>query len=310
MSNICCCENPNRIINLYTDEVVYAACRTCNTCLNIRVKNWQDRIEKECTLHRYSAFITLTYDNDHLPYYQPTYIDEENNYIWNSNRLDIDDEIVGNYPFHPVTHCEELDYNCVPHLCKQDVVKFLKRLRSAIDFYFKKNYIHENGKIRYFFCGEYGPSTLRPHYHAIIWFDSETLSKIFEQLLLKSWSLGFVDFQFVNSSAPQYVAKYVAGAAHLPEILQFKSTRLFHLQSKAPIIGYTEEDGERFQKEVINGNYGHVEYDTKKQTSVFVAPPLPLENRYFPRCRGIALTLVLKNYEFMRLRTTLQPSIK
>ena len=124
MSNICCCENPKRIINPYTDEVVYAACRTCNTCLNIRVKNWQDRIKKECTFHLYSAFITLTYDNDHLPYYQPTYIDEDNNYIWNSNRLDIDDEIVGNYPFHPVTHCEELDHNCVPHLCKQDVVKF------------------------------------------------------------------------------------------------------------------------------------------------------------------------------------------
>lgn len=285
MSNICCCENPKRIINPYTDEVVYSACRTCNTCLNIRVKNWQDRIEKECTLHRYSAFITLTYDNDNLPYYQPTYIDEDNNLIWNSNRLDIDDEIVGNYPFHPVTHCEELDHNCVPHLCKQDIVKFLKRLRSSIDYYFKINNIHENGKIRYFFCGEYGPTTLRPHYHAIIWFDSETLSKIFEQLLLKSWSLGFVDYQFVNSSAPKYVAKYVAGSAHLPEILQFKSTRLFHLQSKAPIIGYTEEDGTRFQEEVINGNYGHVEYDVKKQTSVFVAPPLPLENRYFPKCR-------------------------
>ena len=156
---------------------------------------------------------------------------------------------------------------------------------NELHHYFKINNIRENGKIRYFFCGEYGPRTLRPHYHAIIWFDSETLSKIFEQLLLKSWSLGFVDFQFVNSSAPQYVAKYVAGAAHLPEILQYKSTRLFHLQSKAPIIGYTNEDGERFQKEVINGNYGHVEYDTKKQTSVFVAPPLPLENRYFPKCR-------------------------
>lgn len=285
MGNISSCENPKRIINPYTDEVMYVPCRECSSCLNMRTLGWSKRLERESTLHRYAAFITLTYDNENLPYFQPSYYDEENMCVWNSNRLDVDDELVGDYAFHPVTHSLDLDYNCIPHLCKQDVVKFIKRLRSSIHYHFKVNNIFENERIRYFLCGEYGPKSLRPHYHAIVWFDSEALSKVFETLLSKSWTLGFIDFQFVNSNAPQYVAKYVAGLADLPEVLQSKPARLFHLQSKNPVIGYTEADCQRYEEEVVNGNYGHVEYDVKRQTSLFVEPPLSLEYRYFPKCR-------------------------
>ena len=43
-------------------------------------------------------------------------------------------------------------------LCKRDLQLFFKRLRKA----FPEN------RIRYFGCGEYGPSTFRPHYHVIL----------------------------------------------------------------------------------------------------------------------------------------------
>ena len=43
----------------------------------------------------------------------------------------------------------------------EDVKLFFKRLRRKIE--------RRTGKrIRYFICGEYGPKTKRPHYHAII----------------------------------------------------------------------------------------------------------------------------------------------
>lgn len=51
------------------------------------------------------------------------------------------------------------DERCLPlgaSLCKRDWQLFAKKLRKAI------------GPFRFFMCGEYGESSLRPHYHAII----------------------------------------------------------------------------------------------------------------------------------------------
>jgi len=45
-----------------------------------------------------------------------------------------------------------------PTLCKRDFVLFMKRLRKEV-----------KQKIRFFACGEYGSTTERPHYHAIIY---------------------------------------------------------------------------------------------------------------------------------------------
>lgn len=53
-------------------------------------------------------------------------------------------------------------------LCKRDLQLFFKRLRKA----------HPQSHIRYFGCGEYGPTTLRPHYHIILFgidFDDKVL---------------------------------------------------------------------------------------------------------------------------------------
>lgn len=43
-------------------------------------------------------------------------------------------------------------------LCKRDVQLFMKRLRKA----------REDDRIRFYCAGEYGPSTMRPHYHMIL----------------------------------------------------------------------------------------------------------------------------------------------
>ena len=93
-------------------------------------------------------------------------------------------------------------------LCKTDLQKFFKRFR-------KKGY-----KIRYFACGEYGPRTLRPHYHAIIynWWpqDAKTHTKnITEDTLFTSkelekiWGKGFCIVGRVTYETAAYVARYV-----------------------------------------------------------------------------------------------------
>lgn len=46
-------------------------------------------------------------------------------------------------------------------LVRDEIPKFIKRLRRRLDYLGKP-------KIRVYYCGEYGDSTNRPHYHAIV----------------------------------------------------------------------------------------------------------------------------------------------
>lgn len=286
LGNIQGCFKPNRIINPYTDEVMYVECRKCPACRNRYAYKWQERVSKECTFHRYSMFVTLTYSNDNLPRFQMVWNDSLDNYQMLSNR-DCDSDKVLPEEYNGITHHMSHDTkDGVPYVCRYDVVTFFKRFRSRIDYSFKINNINENKNIRYFVCAEYSPKGLRPHYHAIIWFDSEYIAREFGEILSKSWAHGIVDYSLVNSSAPDYVAKYVACNTGLPEVLQLESTRTFHLQSKKPCIGYSKVDSEELFKNVIDGTFGHLESDSATQSTVHVQPPRSLEMRYFPKCRG------------------------
>lgn len=89
----------------------------CGKCLSCRIaksREWSARLVHELGAWSDALFVTLTYDDEHLP----------------ENRS----------------------------LVKSDLQKFFKRLR--------KNY---KKPLRYFACGEYGDTTMRPHYHAIIY---------------------------------------------------------------------------------------------------------------------------------------------
>lgn len=90
-----------------------------------------------------------------------------------------------------------------PTLLKRDVQKFLKRFRKAIS----KDY--PNTRFKYFFCGEYGSLTQRPHYHAIL----IGLDMRFEPYIKMAWSMcdpvvGY-DVKPINSKAAiAYVTGY------------------------------------------------------------------------------------------------------
>lgn len=264
---------------------MYVPCRKCDSCLNARSFEWSQRVERECTFHRYSMFCTLTYDNAHLPYFSECVDEDTGEIVLRSNRLCDSELRIPDELSYKFIHVTNLDKDCIPYVCRSDVKLFMKRFRSRIHYYFKKHNINEDERIRYFLCSEYGPVTLRPHYHAIVWFDSESICQHFEELFVESWPYGMCNFSLVNSSAPDYVAKYVNGSSRLPAVLQCKPCRTFHLQSKKPCIGYGSSDTEALFDNFLNGTYGHSELDPSSGTSVYVQPPRSLENRYFPKCR-------------------------
>lgn len=96
-------------------------CGKCMACLVKKQRDWTFRIEQEVKYSSSAWFITLTYDEEHVP---------------------VDEELM------------------VPVVSKRDIQLFMKRFRkelSALGY-----------SCRYFICAEYGPKTLRPHYHGIL----------------------------------------------------------------------------------------------------------------------------------------------
>lgn len=101
----------------------------CGKCVGCRMeysRQWANRCMLELEYHSSAYFVTLTYDDYHVP--RSYYPDED-------------------------TGEAQLSLTLQP----KDVTDFLKRLRK-----------NTGQQFRYFYCGEYGPSTWRPHYHLII----------------------------------------------------------------------------------------------------------------------------------------------
>lgn len=94
-------------------------------------------------------------------------------------------------------------------LVKRDLQLFLKRLRKQF-----------GAGIRFYACGEYGDSTARPHYHAIVFNHDFSDRKLFAQrdsktpiftskVLDEIWGNGFCVVGDVTFDSAAYVARYV-----------------------------------------------------------------------------------------------------
>jgi hypothetical protein len=102
-------------------------CGRCVGCRLEKSRQWANRCMLELQYHESSFFVTLTYDDDHVPV---TYYSEN----------------------------DDGEARSALTLRFRDLQLFLKRLRKE----------HYYERLRFFACGEYGSTTYRPHYHAII----------------------------------------------------------------------------------------------------------------------------------------------
>lgn len=89
-----------------------------------------------------------------------------------------------------------------------DVQNFVRAIRYDLKKY--------NVTMRYFFCGEYGDKLKRPHYHGILYFntDNKPMSKerflvdVLDKLFRDNWKFGIYDIASADDSALHYVTKY------------------------------------------------------------------------------------------------------
>ncbi|WNK13186.1 MAG: replication initiator protein [Microvirus sp.] len=128
------------------------------------------------------------------------------------------------------------DQNCPENLNPEHLRLFIKSMRKHCKF-------------RYFACGEYGTTTRRPHYHAII-FGQDFLGdsfKINDELyvnpkLQSTWGRGLISIAPVNMATCMYVAGYVNKKAG------DKDT--FNRMSLRPGIGHSWLD--KYSNDILN----------------------------------------------------------
>ncbi|UPW41656.1 replication initiator protein [Peromfec virus RodF8_29] len=168
----------------------------CNKCIGCRLKyarEWATRCMFELQYHKDAWFVTLTYNDQHVP-----------------------------KSYYPDPSTGE----AIPvmTLSRRDLQLLLKRLRRS----------HPDCNIRYYACGEYGPTTWRPHYHMILYglplddlqvrsqqvdgqitaWESPTLSAVWSTRPFGNYSplldaIGDVQLAPVTWSTCAYTARYV-----------------------------------------------------------------------------------------------------
>lgn len=258
------CLHPVRVLNKYTNNVIYSPCGHCYSCLKNKSNRDTALAMNIASNFKYCYFVLLSYRDEYLPYLEATSItpldESRSNYTFISVDRDLcipvsngKDRIIKDPPFgfaHSMTSSEYQDIivkshgrydflrkcvvyprfedcdNRIPYCNTSDCQKFLKRLR----FHSKDKY---NEEIRFYAVSEYGPRTYRPHWHLLLFFNSDELASVIQQLVSKSWSYGHTNCELSRGGSAAYVASYVNSNVCLPSLyLQHKEIRTRSLHSK------------------------------------------------------------------------------
>ena len=183
---------------LSRERLVPVPCGKCPECLKRRSNSWAYRLQQEEKMHRTSAFVTLTYDNDNVTLTQKGFLT----------------------------------------LVKKDFQDFMKRLRKK----------HYNTKLRYWACGEYGSTTMRPHYHAIIY-------NLNPEHLQDAWGLGETHIGTVSGASIAYTTKYMHKGKLIPVHANDDRQPEFSLMSKGLGKNYLTPEIIEYHQADINRNY-------------------------------------------------------
>lgn len=336
------CQHRSFITNRYTGKRIAVDCGQCDYCIHKRAQKASMRVKTAGSAFKHCWFVTLTYDNEHIPLfncevYHSEYDDvlsdsgdkvfghELHSYIPVSDYQSEDSSLLrhifftqvqGTVPFdreskeyvpvkdswflsmdairsfihktqavdnsvYPVAEKYGLG-NLIPFLNYVDVQNYIKRLRKYL-----YQVLGSYETLHFYAVGEYGPVHFRPHYHILLFSNSEKVSAVLRQCHDKSWKFGRSDFQVSRGGASSYVASYVNSLSSAP--LLYRACSSFKPRQRAS-LGFFEkgevyEEGEDVyhaieQKidSVINGRVYNFNGISVKST-----PPLSYIRTLLPR---------------------------
>lgn len=244
------CQHPRKVVNKYTHEPVVVSCGHCPSCVLRRSGIQTNLLTTYSAQFRFVYFVTLTYAPQFLPTLEVSVVEtctddiadvsvvpdindldavDPNTYLFgfrsvprsSSVRLKSstvertfkDPEIRFTYPMKSkdlLSILGKINHNIpnrIPYICNRDLDLFLKRLRSY----------YPDEKLRYYAVSEYGPTSYRPHWHLLLFSDSERFSETVCENVSKAWSYGRCDASLSRGFAAPYVASYVNSFVALPD---------------------------------------------------------------------------------------------
>lgn len=288
------CESPVRVFNQKLQSFVYVPCGKCVYCRSSKSYAWKRRLDAEMLHYAYTLQITLTYDNAHLPTVtifpdrRIVYDQFEDKPIEGYLPIDIYDDLQKYY------NKDSYGNYTIPICLHRDINQFVLTLKSQI-------------YVRYYIQSEIGPTTLRPHYHGLLFSneDPEKLISIVCQAWQKcDWSIHRQYLHLADSSS--YCTSYVASTVNYPKIFRYLRFSMFSSKSVNPPLGsesYSTKDIESFKSaKVIRTAL----FNNAKSEYVDVPFLRYHENRYFPKLpRDCNLTdsarhFLYKSYDFAR----------
>lgn len=242
-------------------RVQMVGCGSCPACQELKRNSLSNRLALEEHRSKYCSFVTLTYDESHLPIVDVSrlfsatdreVVDLQQNYDFNENLTPptvVNTEELRNSvilynkhrAFYKVNYSvnRNVTYedNQVAVLVNRHLQLFIKRFRK----YVSQKY---NEKIRYYAIGEYGTQSLRPHWHILFFYSSSQLARDFETVqqfgtksrpiqtpvfLRSLWKFGHIDSKQTDGKAYFYVSSYVNKPADFPYVLELLAPqRAFH----------------------------------------------------------------------------------
>lgn len=287
------CQHRSFITNRYNGARIAVDCGQCDYCIHKKAQKASMRVKTAGSAFEYSYFITLTYDNEHIPLMNCKVLHSEyedavgisgdihfgheyHKYIPVSEYQCDDssmlrhiffEQVQGTVPFdreikeyvpvkdnwflsmdairsfiYKTQSVNKTDYpasaqygrdNLIPFLNYVDVQNYIKRLRKYL---YKQLGSYET--LHFYAVGEYGPVHFRPHYHILLFTNSEEVSKVLRYCHDKSWKFGRSDFQIARGGASSYVSSYVNSLSSAP--LLYRSCRAFRPRSRAS-LGFFEK---------------------------------------------------------------------
>lgn len=319
------CQHRTFITNKYTGARIAVDCGQCDFCIHKKAKKASMRVKTAGSAFKHSYFVTLTFDNEHIPLmyckvlhseYEDVlgisgdihFGDEYHDYIPVSEYQCDDrsalrhiffEQVQGTVPYDreikeyvsvkdnwflsmdaicsfisKTQAVDKTDYpaseqygrdNLIPFLNYVDVQNYIKRLRKHLSL---KLGFYET--LHFYVVGEYGPVHFRPHYHLLLFTNSDKVAEVLRYCHDKSWKLGRSDFQRAAGGAASYVSSYINSFSAAP--LLYRSCRAFKPRSRASVgffekgCDFVEDDNPYAQIEkkidsVVNGrsyNFGGV----------------------------------------------------
>ena len=267
------CQHPRTVVNKYTHEPVVVPCGCCPSCILRRSATQTNLITTYSAQFRYVYFVTLTYAPCFLPTLEVSIVEtctddiadvpcvpnindldasDPNTYLFGFRsvprsasvklksstveRTFKDPEVSFSYPMKPkelLSILGKIKHNIpnrIPYVCNRDLDLFLKRLRSY----------YPDEKLRYYAVSEYGPISFRPHWHLLLFSNSERFSQTVCENVSKAWSYGRCDTSLSRGFAAPYVASYINSFVALPDfytqVPKVVRPKSFHS------IGFTESN--------------------------------------------------------------------